>query len=89
MKWLSIHVLLFGQQELKDQILLILAQVEKAGRGRIVTNAQLQAKDHKDVYVVGDNIFYIPEGEERPVPQMVENAEHSAPVVAHNIYRRY
>ena len=62
------------------------AQVEKAGRGRIVTNAQLQAKDHKDVYVVGDNIFYIPEGEERPVPQMVENAEHSAPVVAHNIY---
>lgn len=62
------------------------AQVEKAGRGRIVTNAQLQAKDYSDVYVVGDNIFFIPEGEERPVPQMVENAEHSAPVVAHNIY---
>ena len=61
------------------------AQVEKAGRGRIVTNAHLQAKDYSDVYVVGDNIFYIPEGEERPVPQMVENAEHSAPVVAHNI----
>lgn len=61
-------------------------EVEKAGRGRIVTNAQLQSKDHSDVYVVGDNIFYIPEGEERPVPQMVENAEHSAPVVAHNIY---
>lgn len=61
------------------------AQVEKAGRGRIVTNAYLQAKDYSDVYVVGDNIFYIPEGEERPVPQMVENAEHSAPVVAHNI----
>ncbi|AMC07973.1 MULTISPECIES: NAD(P)/FAD-dependent oxidoreductase [Turicibacter] len=61
------------------------AQVEKAGRGRIVTNGHLQAKDYQDVYVVGDNIFYIPEGEERPVPQMVENAEHSAPVVAHNI----
>lgn len=61
------------------------AQVEKAGRGRIVTNDHLQAKDYQDVYVVGDNIFYIPEGEERPVPQMVENAEHSAPVVAHNI----
>ena len=61
------------------------APVEKAGRGRIVTNAQLQAKDYENVYVVGDNIFYIPEGEERPVPQMVENAEHSAPVVAHNI----
>ena len=49
------------------------AQVEKAGRGRIVTNGHLQAKDYQD------------EGEERPVPQMVENAEHSAPVVAHNI----
>ncbi len=61
------------------------AQVEKASRGRIVTNGHLQAKDYQDVYVVGDNIFYIPEGEERPVPQMVENAEHSAPVVAHNI----
>ncbi|MGL4336538.1 MAG: FAD-dependent oxidoreductase [Turicibacter sp.] len=61
-------------------------EVEKAGRGRIVTNPQLQSKDHKDVYVVGDNIFLIPEGEERPVPQMVENCEHSAPVVAHNIY---
>ena len=61
------------------------AQVEKAGRGRIVTNGHLQTKDYQDVYVVGDNIFYIPEGEERPVPQMVENAEHSAPVVAHNI----
>ena len=61
------------------------ASVEKAGRGRIVTNGHLQAKDYEDVYVVGDNIFYIPEGEERPVPQMVENAEHSAPVVAHNI----
>ena len=61
------------------------AQVEKAGRGRIVTNGHLQAKDYQDVYVVGDNIFYIPEGQERPVPQMVENAEHSAPVVAHNI----
>lgn len=61
------------------------ASVEKAGRGRIVTNGHLQAKDYEDVYVVGDNIFYIPGGEERPVPQMVENAEHSAPVVAHNI----
>ena len=50
-----------------------------------MTNDHLQAKDYQDVYVVGDNIFYIPEGEERPVPQMVENAEHSAPVVAHNI----
>lgn len=59
---------------------------EQKGRKRIVTNDKLQALDHENVYVVGDNIFYIPEGEERPVPQMVENAEHSAPLVAHNIY---
>jgi NADH dehydrogenase len=37
------------------------------------------------VYVVGDNIFYIPEGEKNPVPQMVENAEQAAPIIAHNI----
>lgn len=60
--------------------------VQQQGRKRIITNDKLQTLDHENVYVVGDNIFYIPEGEERPVPQMVENAEHSAPLVAHNIY---
>ncbi len=60
--------------------------IEQKGRKRIVTNDKLQSVDYDNVYVVGDNIFYIPEGEERPVPQMVENAEHSAPLVAHNIH---
>jgi NADH dehydrogenase len=60
--------------------------IEQKGRKRIVTNEKLQSIDHENVYVVGDNIFYIPEGEERPVPQMVENAEHSAKLVSHNIY---
>lgn len=60
--------------------------LKQQGRKRIVTNDKLQAVDYKNVYVVGDNIFYIPEGEERPVPQMVENAETSAPLAAHNIY---
>jgi len=59
--------------------------VEKKGRGRVETDQYLQAKDHKDVFVVGDNVFFIPEGEDRPVPQMVENAEHSASLVAKNI----
>ncbi|CAH0120291.1 hypothetical protein PAE9249_02808 [Paenibacillus sp. CECT 9249] len=59
--------------------------VRQQGRKRIVTNDKLQSVDHENVYVVGDNIFYIPEGEERPVPQMVENAEHSAGLIAHNI----
>ncbi|BFH60046.1 FAD-dependent oxidoreductase [Paenibacillus azoreducens] len=60
--------------------------VQQQGRKRVVTNDKLQSVDHENVYVVGDNIFYIPEGEERPVPQMVENAEQSAAVVAHNIH---
>lgn len=59
--------------------------VQQNGRKRIVCNDKLQSVDHDNVYVVGDNIFYIPEGEERPVPQMVENAEHSAGTIAHNI----
>lgn len=59
--------------------------INQEGRKRVVTNDKLQSVDHENVYAVGDNIFYVPEGEERPVPQMVENAEHSAGLVAHNI----
>ncbi|MRN55449.1 FAD-dependent oxidoreductase [Paenibacillus monticola] len=59
--------------------------VQQQGRKRIVTNENLESVDHKNVYVVGDNIFFIPEGETRPVPQMVENAEQAAPVIATNI----
>jgi NADH dehydrogenase len=60
--------------------------LEQKGRKRIVINDKLQAPGYENVYVVGDNMFYIPEGEERPVPQMVENCEHAAPIIAHNIY---
>jgi NADH dehydrogenase len=60
-------------------------EVQQQGRKRIVTNENLESVDHKNVYVVGDNIFFIPEGETRPVPQMVENAEQAAPIVAGNI----
>lgn len=60
-------------------------EVQQQGRKRIVTNEHLESVDHKNVYVVGDNIFFIPEGESRPVPQMVENAEQAAPLVAGNI----
>lgn len=61
------------------------AEIEKAGRNRAVTNEYLHLVKDEKVYVVGDNIFFTPEGEERPVPQMVENAEHSSATVAHNI----
>lgn len=60
--------------------------VKQEGRKRIVTNDKLQSVDHDNVYIVGDNIFFIPEGESRPVPQMVENAEQAGPLIAHNIY---
>lgn len=60
--------------------------IQQKGRKRVVTNSHLQSLDHDNVYVVGDNIFYIPEGEKRPVPQMVENAETSSKLVADNIY---
>lgn len=59
--------------------------LEKSGRGRLRTDEYLRAIDQENVFVVGDNIFYIPEGDERPVPQMVENAEHSAKLVAKNV----
>lgn len=55
------------------------------GRGRLKTDAYLRAEGKEDVFIVGDNMFYIPEGEEAPVPQMVENCEHSASTAAHNI----
>lgn len=59
--------------------------VEQKGRRRILTNDKLQVPAHENVYVVGDNIFYIPEGASSPVPQMVENAELAAPIIAYNI----
>lgn len=60
--------------------------IEAAQRGgRIETDSFLRAKGREDVYVVGDNMYYIVEGEERPVPQMVENAEHSAGTAANNL----
>ncbi len=65
--------------------LMATVDIEKAGRNRAVTNEFLHLKEDNKVFVVGDNIFYTPEGEERPVPQMVENAEHSSATVASNI----
>lgn len=61
-------------------------ELESVNRGRIKTDSYLRTLNDDHVYVVGDNMFYIPEGEERPVPQMVENCEHSAATCANNIY---
>ncbi len=60
-------------------------QLKQFGRGRIQTDDYLRAEGRDNVFVAGDNIYYIPAGETRPVPQMVENCEHSAGTVAHNL----
>ncbi len=58
----------------------------EACRGnRIPVNAELEIVGQNNAYVLGDIMYYIPEGKEMPVPQMVENCEHAAPVVANNI----
>ncbi len=60
--------------------------LQSAARGRIKLDSYLRSLDNDHVYVVGDNMLYTAEGEERPVPQMVENCEQSAAVAAKNIY---
>ncbi len=58
-------------------------QIERGNR--IAVNEKLETVGVNNAYVLGDIMYYIPEGEERPVPQMVENCEHAAPIVANNI----
>ena len=60
-------------------------QITSIGRGRIKTDEYLRSVDREDVFIAGDNMFFIPEGEEMPVPQIVENCEQSAHTVSHNI----
>ena len=53
--------------------------------GRIQVDKNLRSTKDENVYVIGDNMYYVAEGEERAVPQMVENCEQSAEIAAHNI----
>lgn len=59
--------------------------LEKQRGGRIAVDEYLRSTKNQSVYVVGDNMYYVPEGEQVSVPQMVENAEQSADTAAHNI----
>jgi NADH dehydrogenase len=59
--------------------------LEKQRGGRIPVDAYLRSTKDENVYVIGDNMYYVPEGEEVSVPQMVENCEQSADVAAKNI----
>lgn len=59
--------------------------LQSAARGRIKLDPYLRSLDDESVFVVGDNMLYTAEGEERPVPQIVENCEHSAATAAGNL----
>ncbi|MDD2533938.1 MAG: NAD(P)/FAD-dependent oxidoreductase [Eubacteriales bacterium] len=69
-----------GAQIAKDS-----SGVKQIGRGRIAADPFLRAEGYDNVFLVGDSMFYKPEGAAMPVPQMVENCEHSAAEVAHNM----
>lgn len=60
-------------------------QLNQAGRARIKTDGFLRAEGREDVFIAGDNMYFVPEGETLLVPQMVENCEQSADTVAHNL----
>ena len=60
-------------------------RLESAGRGRIKVDSYLRAEGYENIFVVGDNLFLVPQGESAPVPQTVENCEQSAKTAAHNI----
>jgi len=59
--------------------------LESGGRNRIKTDANLRSVNDSNVFVIGDNMLYTPEGEEEAVPQVVENCEQSAAIAAHNL----
>lgn len=52
---------------------------------RVQVDSYLRSTKNEKVYIAGDNMYFVPEGEERPVPQMVENCEQCADTIAHNI----
>ncbi|NLY70650.1 MAG: FAD-dependent oxidoreductase, partial [Clostridiales bacterium] len=59
--------------------------LESARRGRIKVDRYLRSLKYHDVFVIGDNMLFYPDGEEQPVPQIVENAELSAETASRNI----
>jgi NADH:ubiquinone reductase (H+-translocating) len=52
-------------------------------RGRIVVTDEMQAADYRNVFVVGDNGWFLEN--EKPLPQIVETADQTADTAAHNI----
>lgn len=62
------------------------ANLELTRGGRIEVDKYLRSTKDKNVFVIGDNMYFIPEGEKNSVPQMVENCEQSSDTAAKNIF---
>ncbi len=52
-------------------------------RGRLLVNEFMQSDDHDDVYIVGDNMWYLENG--KVLPQIVETALQTGKCAAENI----
>lgn len=52
-------------------------------KGRILVTEEMKSVDYDDVFLVGDNIWFIENN--KPLPQIVETALQTAEVAAHNI----
>lgn len=59
--------------------------LETCNKNRIKTDQYLRSLTFENVFAIGDNLLFIPEGETTPVPQIVENCEQSADIAAHNL----
>ena len=58
-------------------------------RGRLLANDFMQSVDDQNVYLIGDNMYFVENGAEfkssKPVPQIVETAIQTAEIAVHNI----
>ncbi|MDE1548576.1 FAD-dependent oxidoreductase [Jeotgalibaca caeni] len=64
--------------------------IEKGRAGRLVANQYMEAQGAKDVYLAGDIVYYEePDKDNRPTPQIVQNAEQTGHTAAANIIAAY
>ena len=60
--------------------------IEKARAGRLVANSYMEAKDHENVYIAGDLVYFEDAANGgAPVPQIVQAAEQTGHTAAMNI----
>ena len=65
-----------------------LGQIEGLTTNRInqvEVEPTLQAKGHKNIFIIGDAAFLIPEGEERPIPPRAQSAQQMAQHTARSL----